>query len=161
MSVIDRALDRLAPVAPWVHFQGSLSEDPLDLSVPEAMIAAMVTAISADDVQSAEESVRLTSVLSTSRLFRHAAGPHDADIVARVVTLLREHGRRPVLEACARTIPPELRTTALANAIDLVFADGRVGEREKAFVDELARILGIDDAVAEKIAEVLAIKNRT
>jgi uncharacterized membrane protein YebE (DUF533 family) len=161
MSVIDRALDRLAPVAPWVHFQGSLTEDPLDLSVPEAMVAPMVAASLADNAVGVEESARLASALSTSRLFQLAAGAGNPDIVARTAGLLRRHGQGPVLDACARTLPPELRATAFANAVDLVFADGRIGDREKAYIDQLGRILGIDDAVAVTIAEVLAIKNRT
>jgi hypothetical protein len=161
MSVIDRALDRLAPAQPWVHFQGSLTEDPLDLSVPEAMVAPMVAASLADDAAGAEESARLASALSTSRLIRHATGANDPDIVARTAALLRQHGRGLVLDACARTLPPELRATAFANAVDLVFADGLVGDREKSYIDQLGRILGIDDAVAVTIAEVLAIKNRT
>ena len=160
MSVVDRALSRLSPTAPWVHFQGPLTEDPFDLSVPEAMIAVMVAAVLADEVMSIEESARLTSALSTSRLLRQATGSMP-DVVARVMTLLREHGRDAVLTESARTIPPEMRETVFANAVDLVFAEGRVEERGKVYLDELVSVFGLDDAVALKIVEVLAIKNRT
>jgi uncharacterized tellurite resistance protein B-like protein len=161
MSVIDRALGRLPPVAPWVHFQGPLTEESFDLSVPEAMVAVMVASILADDRRSNEESARLTSALSTSRLFRHVTSEGNPDIVTRVEALLRERGRGPVLAECAKTIPPELRATAFANAVDLVLADGHVEELEKAYIDELQEILGIDDRLALNIAEVLAIKSRT
>jgi hypothetical protein len=125
------------------------------------MVAVMVASVFADDVESVEESTRLTTALSTSRLFRLALGDASTGIIARVSALLKKHGREPVLGACAKSISPDMRATAFANAVDLVFADGRVDEREKAYVDELQAALGIDDALALKIVEVLAIKSRT
>jgi uncharacterized tellurite resistance protein B-like protein len=161
MSVIDQAVDRLGPAPRWVHFQGPLSEDAIPLSVPEAMAVVMVASIWADGARSAEESARLTSLLSTSRMLRQAAADGDSDLGARALTLLDAHGSGPILEACARTLPPDLRESAFALAADLVFADGRVEEREKAYLDQLQQVLGIDDAAALKIVEVMMIKNRT
>lgn len=158
MSLIDRATDRLPPPQPWVHFQPPLSDEPIPLSVPEAIAAVMIAAISADGVRSGEELARLTDGLSTARLFRQADG--DPAVVARVATLLEHHGRDAMLAACARAIPPDLRATAFAIAADLVLADGRINEREKVYVDELERVLGIGDAIALQIVEVMAIKNR-
>jgi hypothetical protein len=43
---------------------------------------------------------------------------------------------------------------------DLALADGRIRDREKAFIDELQAVLQIDEATAVKIVEVLLIKNR-
>jgi hypothetical protein len=51
-------------------------------------------------------------------------------------------------------------TTTFALAIDLVLADGRIGPREKTFIDELQAVLGIDDTLALKIVEVALIGNR-
>jgi predicted lipid carrier protein YhbT len=101
------------------------------------------------------------SVLATLPLFRNLSVGGDTDIVPRVVSLLRERGRASVLTECVKTLPPELRQTAFANAVDLVFADGRVDEREKRYIDELQAILGIEDELALRIIEVLAIKSRT
>jgi hypothetical protein len=39
-------------------------------------------------------------------------------------------------------------------------ADGRIGDREKMFIDELQTVLQVDEATAVKIIEVLLIKNR-
>ena len=160
MSVIDRAADRIPPAAPWIHFQGPLSEDPIPLSVPEAMAVVMVASMLADGARSAEESARLTDVLSTSRMLRQAAGVSSPDVVARAVALLDKHGSGAMLEACARTLPPDLRDSAFAIASDLVLADGRVEERERVYLDQLQKVLGVDDALALKIVEVMVIKNR-
>jgi hypothetical protein len=158
MSLIDRATGRLPLPQPWVHFQPPLSDEPIPLSVPEAIAAVMIAAMSADGIRSGEELARLTNALTTARLFRQAAG--DPAVVGRVAMLLEQHGDAAMLAACARAIPPDLRPTAFAMAADLVFADGRINEREKTYVDELERILGIDDTIALQIVEVMAIKNR-
>jgi hypothetical protein len=160
MSLIDRATDRLPIPQPWVHFQAPLSDEPIPLTIPEAIAAVMVASISADGVRSGEELARLSNGLSTSRLFRQADSERDPTVAARAATLLEQYGREAMLAACVRTIPPDLRTTAFAIAADLVFADGRIDEREKAYVDELQRVLGVDDAIALQIVEVMAIKNR-
>jgi uncharacterized tellurite resistance protein B-like protein len=160
MSLIDRAVSQISPSTHWVHSQGPLSEDPFDLSVPDAITAVMVASMLADDEQNPEEMSRLTSALATSRLFQHVSGG-NAEIVPRVVSLLRERGRASVLAECVRTLPPEMRETAFTNAVDLVFADGRVKEGEEAFIDELQTLLAIEDELALKIVEVLAIKSRT
>ena len=161
MSVIDRGLSRLSSSAHWVHTQGPLSEDPFDLSVPEAIAAVMVAATLADEERSPEETARLTGALATSRLFQHFGADGHADLVQHVLKLLRERGRSSVLAECVRTLPPEMRETAFANAVDLVFADGRLEEREKEYVDELQAVLGIEHELALRIVEVLAIKSRT
>jgi uncharacterized membrane protein YebE (DUF533 family) len=78
----------------------------------------------------------------------------------RAIVLLTEYGLPAVLTGCAKVIPSDLRATAFALATDLTLADGRIGDREKAYLDELQGVLQIDDATAEKIVEVLLIKNR-
>lgn len=62
--------------------------------------------------------------------------------------------------ADAKAIPADLRPTTFALATDLVLADGRIGDREKSFIDQPQAVLRIDDATALKIVEVLLIKNR-
>ncbi|PZO47941.1 MAG: Tellurite resistance protein TerB, partial [Phormidesmis priestleyi] len=47
-----------------------------------------------------------------------------------------------------------------ALAVDLVFADGTVSVEEKAFIDDLRKILAIPDEMALKIVEVMTIKNQ-
>lgn len=110
---------------------------------------------------SGEESARLTDVLSSSRLLRNITRESSQEHIAHATELSSRLGRRAVLEACATAIPPDLHATAFANAIDLVFADNRVEDADKAYVDQLQVVLGIDEPLAVKIIEVIAIKNRT
>ena len=150
MSVIDRALQGL---------QGR-SAEPLTLSVHEAMAAILIASVSVDGALSVDESSRIQNLLSTSRLFKAASGTAGAGSVERAVTLLQERGVDSVLTACGEALPPELHATAFAVAVDVVLCDARVEAREKAYIDSLQGALGVDDATALKIVEVLLIKNR-
>ena len=47
-----------------------------------------------------------------------------------------------------------------ALAVELVFVDGRIAEREKQFVDALPGVLGIDEGMAMEIIAVMLIKSR-
>lgn len=147
MSVVDNAL-RHTPVG-----------GP-PLTVPEAIASLLVAAITVDGNVNPEEAVRIGDVLGTSHVLRQAGdGSMDA-LANRGIALLTEHGLPAILTGCARVIPSDLRATTFALAADLVLADGRIGDKEKAFIDELQVVLQIDEATAVKIVDVLLIKNR-
>lgn len=151
MSIVDRAIQQL---------QAPTHTPLVTLSLPEAVAAVLVAAISADGTFGVDEANRLNGVLSTSRLFDGAVRAGDVDVVERAVNLLSERDMTPVLAACAAAIPLELRATVFAVAADLVLSDGRIEGHEKAFVDQLQSALEVDDGTALKIVEVLLIKNR-
>jgi hypothetical protein len=147
MSVVDKALQHTLAGAP-------------PLTVPEAIASLLVAAITVDGNLNTDEAARIGDVLGTSRLLRQA-GDGSMDAVAnRAIALLSDHGLPAILTGCAKAIPSDLRATTFALATDLVLADGRIGDKEKAFIDELQTLLQIDEATAVKIVEVLLIKNR-
>jgi hypothetical protein len=65
-----------------------------------------------------------------------------------------------LLPACAATIPEDLRAPLFALAVELVFVDGRIVEREKRFIDALQAAFGIDEETAMRIIGVRLIKSR-
>jgi uncharacterized tellurite resistance protein B-like protein len=149
MSVIDRAMQEQGRGVP-----------PLRLTVPEAFAAILVAAVAADGTLSESESDRLRGALATCRILPPNPPDGGPNVVERALTLLTDHGLPAVLTACAQVLPPDLRPTAFAQATDLVLADGRIAQREKAFIDELQEVLQVDDVLALKIVEVLLVKNR-
>ena len=98
-------------------------------------------------------------ILSASRAIQRLGQGSIAELAERSVALLVAHGLPAVLTACAKAIPIDLRPTAFALATDLVLADGRIGDRERTFIDELQAVLLIDDATALTIVDVMLIKN--
>jgi hypothetical protein len=136
------------------------SNNPPPVTVPEAMASLLVAAIAVDGLVSAEEAARIGGILATSRILRQGGNGSTQALANRAVALLTEYGLPAILTGCAKVIPLDLRPTAFALATDLALADGRIGDREKAFIDELQVVLRIDDDTAARIIEVMMIKNR-
>jgi hypothetical protein len=147
MSVVDKAVQHTPIASP-------------PLTVSEAIASLLVAAITIDGTVNPEEAVRIGGVLGTSPVLREAGNGSMQGLANRAIALLTEHGLPAILTGCAKVIPSDLRPTAFALATDLALADGRIGDREKAFIDELQAVLQIDEATAVKIVEVLLIKNR-
>ena len=130
------------------------------LSLSEAVVTVLVGCVAVDGVLKAEEASRLSEALSSTRWVLGTGAVATADVTKRAINLLTERGLPAVLGACAKAIPATLHATTFALAMDLVLADGRLGDRENTVVDQLQGALQIDEHLARKIIEVLLIKNR-
>ena len=142
---------------------GTLQPAPIDspaLTVQEAIASVLVAAVAVDGVVQPEEAVRIGAVLASSNVLRRPGNGSTHDLAERAIALIADYGLPAVLTGCAKVIPFDLRPTTFALATDLVLADGRVGDREKTFIDELQVVLRIDDGTARRILDVLVIKNR-
>lgn len=74
--------------------------------------------------------------------------------------LIEYHGVAPVVACAARAIPQELRTTAFANAVDLVLSDRHVKGHERSFITELQTVLRLDEATTLNIIRAMTAKNQ-
>ena len=133
---------------------------PLTLSRSEAVVAVLVGCVAADGVLRAEEAGRLNEALSSTRWALGTGVEATAGGTTRAISLIAEHGLPAVFSACAKAISVEWHATTFALAMDLVLADGRLGDRESACVDTLQSALQIDGDLARTIVDVLLIKNR-
>lgn len=136
------------------------STDAPPVTVAEAVACVLVAAIAVDGTVSSDEAIRIGDILRTSHLLRQAGNGSTHALANRAIVLLTEYSLPAILTGCAKVIPSDLRPTVFALATDLALADGRIGDREQAFIDELQPVLQIDDATAAKVVEVLLIKNR-
>lgn len=130
------------------------------LSQSEAVAAVLAAAVAVDGVLRAEEARRLKEVLATTRWTLGLSKQAVAAAVKQAGDLVSAHGLPVVLKASAGAIPPQLRETTFALAVDLILADGRLGSRENALIDQLQAALEIEEGLARKILDVLLIKNR-
>jgi uncharacterized tellurite resistance protein B-like protein len=147
MSVIDRVL------------QGTSTESAT-LTLREAAMAMLVGAVAADGVLAPAEGARLNALLSSMRLYRQVPPEHLQHLIDNALARTTRTAPEELVAACAAVIPEGLRASIFALAVELVFVDGTVAEREKRFVDTLQSALAIDDETAMKIVEVLLIKAR-
>jgi len=132
----------------------------IKLDKKEAFGAVAVAAVASDGDVSPEEVQRIAIDLMTLKAFRKADLRDLANILNKVAGLIKKRGIGPVLQAAKNSLTKDELGAAFFVAVDLVLADGVVEENEKKFLEELQRTIGMDDATATKIAEVVVIKNK-
>jgi uncharacterized tellurite resistance protein B-like protein len=147
MSVIDKVLQGQTP-------------ERTTLTLREAAVTVLVGAVVADGALAPVEGARLNALLSSMRLYRQVPSEHLQHLVDKAVELAGRTAVEELVSACATVIPDELRASLFTLAVELVFVDGRIADREKRFVDILQAALAIDDETAMKVVEVLLIKSR-
>jgi uncharacterized tellurite resistance protein B-like protein len=147
MSVIDKVL------------QGKPAESPT-FTLREAAVTVLVAAVAADGTLAPAENARLNALLSTMRLYSHVPPQHLQHLIDNALALATHTAPEGLFAACADVIPEELRASIFTLAVELVFVDGTIAEREKRFVDALQAAFAIGDETATKIVEVLLIKTR-
>ena len=130
------------------------------LNKQEAFAAVAVAMIGADGDISQEELQRTVINLASVRLFRRYDMREPAETLNRVAGTIKKRGVPPVLDAVKVALPKEQAEAAFFVAADLVMADGVVELEEKKLLEDMQRVLQIDEATATKIVEVALIKNK-
>lgn len=139
-------------------FDSASSREPvLKLSRPEALMVLSVLAVAADGKMVEEE--KQTLAANHVRLFSFYSSEEFQELFKKVMGLLNEYSSSDLFTAAKAGLTPQLRETAFAIATDLIMSDGVVTQEEKDFMSELWEALEIEDGVAEKIIEVMMIKN--
>jgi uncharacterized tellurite resistance protein B-like protein len=131
-----------------------------ELTLREAAMTVLVGAVAADGIVGPFEGDRLHELLSSTRLFRQVPPDHLQRLMENALDLVTHTPADDLLPACAAVIPPDLRAALYALAVELVFVDGAIAEREKQFCSKLQAAFAIDDETAMGIVEVLLIRNR-
>ncbi len=137
---------------------GGGSEQPFTRQ--EAFAGIMLAVVAADGHISDEEVQDFNARTNRMKLFAEQSGNHFSQMIDKLFRILKKEGPSSLMQRSARSLPPDLRPTAFAVSTDLVFADGTVDEDEQALIGGLQNLLGIPDELAEKIVEVIHIKNR-
>lgn len=150
MSVIDRALRE----------QTTQSAELPPMTLREAAVALLVASVASDGAVTSEEATRVNMLISSMNLYRQAPREQLQQLIETATVRVSSSEPGALLAACAAVIPDELRAPLFALAVELVFADRRVAEREKEFVDALQTALAIEEATALKIVEVILLKSR-
>ncbi|GAB4474728.1 MAG: hypothetical protein OHK0037_35740 [Elainellaceae cyanobacterium] len=129
-------------------------------SPPEAYAAIALAAIASDGYLSDEELSGLMNVLNRMQLFRSYSNDIMRRMFDKLFSILRRDGVGVLFATAKDSLPFELKESAFAVATDLILADGRVTQEEQKFLNDLYQALGISEASAEKIVDVMMIKNR-
>ena len=133
---------------------------PKKLKSDEAILACLIAAMDANDHISREELTRAHHLIWSMRRFRRRSGEAVARDIERLRSHVEQRGPRRVIADGARSISTRLRPSVFAVAADLVLADGTLDASERQFLGRLAAALRLDAAIAERIQDVMLVKNR-
>ena len=130
-----------------------------ELSPQEAFVCLLITSARSDGSVSPHEANQIEHVVAAMKLFRGSSYETRQAIFTKAGERIQQNGREDVVRAAAAVIPKELGSTAFAMAVDLMLSDGRLTTAEQRFADELRGILNVDRDEAQKVVDVLTIKN--
>jgi uncharacterized tellurite resistance protein B-like protein len=120
----------------------------------------MLAVVAADGHVSDEEAEDFIARSNRMKLLASQSAPEFKQMVDKLFRILNSKGSSELIRRSAQALTPELRETAFAVGMDMIFADGSVADAEKATIEKLQGELAISDDVAGKILEVMLIKNR-
>ncbi len=132
----------------------------IDLEPAEAFAAVALIAVAADGVITDSESQGIASILSRMALFTEYSEAQKKEMIARLLKRIKNKETKALFDAAVAKLPQDLKETVFAVTTDLVLADGDVAKEEEQLLDELCNALEISEAVADKIIDVMMIKNK-
>jgi tellurite resistance protein len=138
----------------------STTSAPPSFSSAEAFAAVIVAAVASDGYLAPEEADALLSSLSRMHLFREYADEELRKLLSTLCQQLQQNGVGCLFEVAKNSIPPELHATAFAVATDLILSDGLMSGEEQDFLNDLYQVLDLPDDMANRILDVMMIKNR-
>lgn len=124
------------------------------------LVHAMFCMAAADGKIDDDEDEVIRSYTTTLPEFR---GMDDRELqrcIDRSVELIREHGRdvKASVRVLADIQSEAVRKKAFVLAVDIAMSSGDIHASEEEMLDELQRVLRIDDDLAQQIIEVIALK---
>lgn len=141
-------------------FDKVIGKGSSEFTPAEGFTGIALAAVAADGVITPDEVQGLAAALGRTRAFKGANNRQVQGYFEKVTKVAKDEGVESLLKRSAEAVPRELRATAFAIAADLVFADGDVSGSEKKYLEHIQQVLGVADAEALKIVEVMAIKNK-
>lgn len=120
------------------------------------LLHSMILMAGADGVLEGAELATLEAFINTLPEFRHAEFPHQMEAARKLAS--RFKSPKEAVQALADIESEAVRRKAFILAADIALASGDVDEAEEELLEAMQRVLGIDDALASKIVEVLALK---
>lgn len=142
-----------------VHFNAKkVTKTNIELSPEEAFAAISIVAMNIDGVNHKAEFQVIGMTLDRMKMFKDYTVASLKDMLQKLQKLLSENDIHVLLKAALAKIPSDLIATAYAVAIEIIMADGKVVEKEKNLLEELARSLNIPIPLTNKIIEVMQIR---
>ena len=130
-----------------------LDEDPLSLFTPQdALVAVMVAASASDENMKTAELVAIMRIVDHLPVFAEYDTDRIQSVSRTVLDLLEvNEGLSALFGLVKDALPEKLSETAYSMACDVAASDGRLGERELRFLQEIRYELNVGRLAAAAI----------
>jgi len=125
----------------------------------EGFAGVLLCASACDGHVGDEEGQNIYMILNQRKLYERLTEQQFNSMMDRLIGELKRGGPERLLEKSYPAVPPELRETVFANAVDIVLTDGTVEQDERDFIDDLQVKLEIPAKRAKVIVQVMVYKN--
>lgn len=142
---------------PW-EMATDYAKGNTDWSVPEAFLCLLLSAVSADGVFAREEQEEVKALLMRSRALKSLNQTQLAHANAAIQKRLAD--RRTGLDEACNTLPKDMRLCVFAHCVDIILSDGSLVRQEAEYLNRIVGLLGLEQAEAHKVMEVLLVKNK-
>jgi len=139
---------------------GQLQASDIKLDAAEAFAAIALIAVAADDIITTSESQALTTLFTRMELFSKYSEDGLREMTDKLLGIIKNKDIKPLFDAAVAAVPKDLKETLFAVTTDLVLSDGDLAEEEEQLLNELYSALKISSEMAEKIIDVISIKNK-
>jgi uncharacterized tellurite resistance protein B-like protein len=112
----------------------------------------------ADGNFSPEEKNEIQALCLRSRALKSLGAATLAQANVEVAKRLKERPKG-LQEAC-ETLPGDMRMPVFAHCVDIILSDGELLQPEAEFLSKITEYMGIGKTDAQRIMEVMLIKNR-
>lgn len=140
--------------------RGGRRSAEVTLGPAESFAAIALIAVASDGYMTDSEAQALSTTLGRMQMFRSYPNEVMRRMFDKLLSILQRDGLDILFNAAIANLPHELRETAFAVATDIVLADGEVTQEEEKLLNDLYRVLEIEEDLASKIIDVMLIKNR-
>jgi uncharacterized tellurite resistance protein B-like protein len=129
-----------------------------DWTIPQAFLCLLLSAAVSDGNFSQEERVEVQSLCLRSRALKAVGVNGLAAANAEVAQRLKDRPKG-LQEAC-ESLPADMRLPVFAHCVDIILSDGELLQPEGEFLTKITGYLGVPLADAQRVMEVMLIKNR-
>lgn len=135
------------------------SRQAVTTDAADAMLGIALAALWADGRETPSEVGALHQEIARLEVFAGLPAAHVTSSAADLREAYAQDGVDAYLEARASVLDETQALQALTLALDVVLADREVTDEELSFIDDLRSHLGIDDAQATQVIDVLETKH--
>ena len=140
----------------------TLSSPPeqIQLEPAEAFLAILLVVISSDMYFSEQEHNLVENMIRRMQLFQDYLTSEIEAMFNWLLDIIQAEKSDLLLSAAVAQLPPKLHDTVLANAADLILADGEISTKERELLIKLCKVLQVSKETLTQIIKVMLIKNK-